>query len=188
MIASSTETELQKQHRLHVERMRRIEARANSVKSGDVVQKTIRSSIEIVDRNEGPTKIVVYELPICRPVVIGVAGCVDDNLRQPTEIRKVSIRVIQLAVCRRHPGVTLNDLVASWRTKDVVRPRQIAMYLAKKITGRSLVEISRAFGGRDHTTVIHAIRKIERLLADDHSLKATIEEISGELIPSGGVV
>ena len=71
--------------------------------------------------------------------------------------------------------------LSSRRTANVVRPRQIAMYLAKTLTLRSLPEIGRRFGGRDHTTVLHAVRKIESLIGQDTSLAAEIEAIKGQL-------
>ena len=66
-------------------------------------------------------------------------------------------------------------LLSSRRTANVVRPRQIAMYLAKTLTLRSLPEIGRRFGGRDHTTVLHAVRKIESLVGNDNVLAEEIE-------------
>ena len=65
--------------------------------------------------------------------------------------------------------------VVERRTAAVVRPRQIAMYLSKVLTLRSLPEIGRRFGGRDHTTVLHAVRKIEKQLHDDHTLSDEVE-------------
>jgi chromosomal replication initiator protein len=62
-----------------------------------------------------------------------------------------------------------------------VRPRQIAMYLAKTLTLRSLPEIGRRFGGRDHTTVLHAVRKIESLIGTDNGLAAEIEVLKSQL-------
>ena len=67
----------------------------------------------------------------------------------------------------RQYNVSRSDLLSSRRTANVVRPRQVAMYLAKTLTLRSLPEIGRRFGGRDHTTVLHAVRKIEALVAKD---------------------
>jgi chromosomal replication initiator protein len=61
------------------------------------------------------------------------------------------------------------------RTANVVRPRQIAMYLAKTLTLRSLPEIGRRFGGRDHTTVLHAVRKIENLVGNDTTTADEVE-------------
>jgi chromosomal replication initiator protein len=71
--------------------------------------------------------------------------------------------------------------LSSRRTANVVRPRQIAMYLAKTLTLRSLPEIGRRFGGRDHTTVLHAVRKIEGLIGKDNALAAEIESLKSQL-------
>jgi chromosomal replication initiator protein len=73
--------------------------------------------------------------------------------------------------------VSRADLLSSRRTANVVRPRQVAMYLAKILTLRSLPEIGRRFGGRDHTTVLHAVRKIETLAGNDSALADEIETL-----------
>jgi chromosomal replication initiator protein len=75
----------------------------------------------------------------------------------------------------KHFGVNRGDLLSSRRNRSIVRPRQIGMYLAKSLTSRSLPEIGRRFGGRDHTTVLHAIRKVESLLSEDSGLKEEVE-------------
>ncbi len=90
------------------------------------------------------------------------------------EPRRVRIEDIQRVVAR-HFNVSKADLLSSRRTRTIVRPRQIAMYLAKVLTPRSLPEIGRRFGGRDHTTVLHAVRKIEELIEGDKSLADEIE-------------
>ena len=90
------------------------------------------------------------------------------------EPRRVRIEDIQRVVAR-HFNVSKADLLSSRRTRTIVRPRQIAMYLAKMLTPRSLPEIGRRFGGRDHTTVLHAVRKIEELIEGDKSLADEIE-------------
>ncbi len=69
------------------------------------------------------------------------------------------------------------DILSSRRTATVVRPRQIAMYLAKSLTLRSLPEIGRRFGGRDHTTVLHAVRKIEGMVTTDQELAGEIDHL-----------
>ena len=74
------------------------------------------------------------------------------------------IRAIQMAVLAEYPKFTLTDLFARRRTLEVCYARQIGMYLSKVMTGQSLPEIGRRFGGRDHTTVLHAVRKFERLV------------------------
>ena len=74
-----------------------------------------------------------------------------------------------------HYTVSRADLLASRRTASGVRPRQIAMFLSKVLTPRSLPEIGRRFGGRDHTTVLHAVRTIEGLTSTDKTLAQDIE-------------
>ena len=80
-----------------------------------------------------------------------------------------------LKIVSRHFKIPRNDILSSRRSRDVVRPRQIAMYLAKSLTSRSLPEIGRQFGGRDHTTVLHSVRKVEQLMRDDGDLCQEIE-------------
>ncbi len=80
-----------------------------------------------------------------------------------------------MKIVARHYKVPRNELLSSRRSRDVVRPRQIAMYLAKALTSRSLPEIGRRFGGRDHTTVLHSVRKVEQLMAQDGELTQEIE-------------
>jgi chromosomal replication initiator protein len=96
------------------------------------------------------------------------------DLVRPQDPRRVKIEDIQRVVARQY-NVSRADLLSSRRTANVVRPRQIAMYLAKALTLRSLPEIGRRFGGRDHTTVLHAVRKIETLASNDSALAEEIE-------------
>jgi chromosomal replication initiator protein len=72
-------------------------------------------------------------------------------------------------------GVKLSDLKAKNRTKAVAFPRQVAMYLTRHLTHASLAEIGRAFGGKDHTTVLHGVDKIQALMQDDPKLRKTVE-------------
>lgn len=90
------------------------------------------------------------------------------------EPRRVRIEDIQRVVAR-HYNVSKTELLSNRRTRTIVKPRQVAMYLAKVMTPRSLPEIGRRFGGRDHTTVLHAVRKIEGLSGDDRQLAQEIE-------------
>jgi chromosomal replication initiator protein len=96
------------------------------------------------------------------------------DLVRPQDPKRVKIEDIQRIVARQY-NVSRADLLSSRRTANVVRPRQIAMYLAKALTLRSLPEIGRRFGGRDHTTVLHAVRKIETLASNDSALAEEIE-------------
>ncbi|NLS02044.1 chromosomal replication initiator protein DnaA [Rhizobium sp. P32RR-XVIII] len=90
------------------------------------------------------------------------------------EPRRVRIEDIQRIVAR-HYNVSRQELVSNRRTRVIVKPRQIAMYLSKTLTPRSFPEIGRRFGGRDHTTVLHAVRKIEELISEDTKLSHEIE-------------
>jgi hypothetical protein len=89
---------------------------------------------------------------------------------------KVSFDLI-LRMVARHYHVSKMDIVSSRRTADIVRPRHVSMYLAKALTARSFPDIGRRFGKRDHTTVLHGFRKIERLMLTDEKLAAEITEI-----------
>jgi chromosomal replication initiator protein len=71
--------------------------------------------------------------------------------------------------------VSKTELLSNRRTRTIVKPRQVAMYLSKVMTPRSLPEIGRRFGGRDHTTVLHAVRKIEDLSGTDNNLAQELE-------------
>lgn len=90
------------------------------------------------------------------------------------EPKRVRIEDIQRIVAR-HYNVSRQELVSNRRTRVIVKPRQIAMYLSKTLTPRSFPEIGRRFGGRDHTTVLHAVRKIEELIGEDNKLSHEIE-------------
>jgi len=92
----------------------------------------------------------------------------------------ISIELIQRKVSECF-GVKLSELKAKDRTKAVAFPRQIAMYLARQLTHTSLAEIGRAFGGKDHTTVLHAVGKIQALLREDPALRKTIDGLIQKL-------
>jgi chromosomal replication initiator protein len=108
------------------------------------------------------------------PVTMEVAEYAVRDLVRPQDPRRVMIEDIQRTVARQY-NVSRADLLSSRRTANVVRPRQIAMYLAKTLTLRSLPEIGRRFGGRDHTTVLHAVRKIGTLVGNDNVLAEEID-------------
>ena len=108
------------------------------------------------------------------PVTIETAEQIVRDLMRGAEPRRVRIDDI-LRTVSKHYGVNRGDLLSGRRNRSIVRPRQIGMYLAKLLTSRSLPEIGRRFGNRDHTTVLHAIRKIEQLMSDDNQLREEIE-------------
>ncbi|WP_407649144.1 chromosomal replication initiator protein DnaA [Aquamicrobium zhengzhouense] len=96
------------------------------------------------------------------------------NMYRSGEPRRVRIEDIQRVVAR-HYNVSKVELLSNRRTRTIVKPRQVAMYLSKIMTPRSLPEIGRRFGGRDHTTVLHAVRKIEGLTGSDNTLAQEVE-------------
>ncbi len=90
--------------------------------------------------------------------------------------RRITIDEIQRKVAD-HYNLRLTDMHSARRARNVARPRQVAMYLAKLLTARSLPEIGRKFGGRDHTTVMHAIRKVEELMGDDAQIAQDVDVV-----------
>jgi len=110
------------------------------------------------------------------PLTPDIAETVIRDLVQGIEPRRIKIEDI-LKIVSRHFGVSKGDLLSQRRDRSVDWPRQIGMYLAKQLTARSLPEIGRRFGNRDHTTVLHAIRKIEGELTDNPRLRDELEEL-----------
>ncbi|HKK30700.1 MAG TPA: chromosomal replication initiator protein DnaA [Alphaproteobacteria bacterium] len=94
--------------------------------------------------------------------------------------RRVTIEDIQRRVAE-HYNIRLADMASPRRARAVARPRQIAMYLAKQLTTRSLPEIGRKFGGRDHTTVMHAVRKVDELRSSDQLLQEDLDRLRRSL-------
>lgn len=97
--------------------------------------------------------------------------------------RRITIDEIQRRVAE-HYNLKVSDMHSARRSRNVARPRQIAMYLAKQLTARSLPEIGRKFGGRDHTTVMHAVRKIEELMEEDASFAQDVDVLRRALTGS----
>ena len=106
-----------------------------------------------------------------------------DKLQEFIENRNVTLTScdrIQMAVAA-HYGVSRRDLISDRRTQDIVRPRHVAMYLCKKLTLLSQPQIGRKFSGRDHTTVLHAVRKINAEMETDIHLRASVEMLTEKL-------
>lgn len=109
-----------------------------------------------------------------QPVTLETAEAAIRDLVRTREPRRVKIEDIQKLVATRY-NVSRADILSERRTAAVVKPRQIAMYLSKALTPRSLPEIGRRFGGRDHTTVLHAVRKIEKAITEDRTLHEEVD-------------
>jgi chromosomal replication initiator protein len=115
-----------------------------------------------------------------QPITLELVEAIIRDLVLGIEPRRIKVEDI-LRIVSRHFAVSKADILSDRRHRSVVRPRQIGMYLAKQLTSRSLPEIGRRFGNRDHTTVLHAIRKIDRELGDNPRLKDEIEELKRQL-------
>ena len=118
-------------------------------------------------------RLFAYATLIAQPIDLDMTQeCLADILRLSE--RKVTIDEIIRKVAD-HYNLRMSDLLSARRARQVARPRQVAMFLAKTLTSRSLPDIGRRFGGRDHTTVIHAVRKIEELRATDAQIAEDVE-------------
>ncbi len=119
------------------------------------------------------TRIVAHAQLVGRPITLETTQEVLHDLLRAND-RRVTIEEIQKRVAE-HFNIKVADMHSARRARAVARPRQVAMYLAKQLTTRSLPEIGRKFGGRDHTTVMHAVRKIEELRATDSGFSEDVD-------------
>jgi chromosomal replication initiator protein len=123
---------------------------------------------------EGALNRIVAQMQfVGRDITLEAAQDILHDLLRANE-RRVTIDEIQRRVAE-HFNVKMAEMTSARRARIVARPRQVAMYLAKQLTARSLPEIGRKFGGRDHTTVMHAVRKIEELITSDRGLAEDVE-------------
>ena len=120
-------------------------------------------------------RVVAYGQLVGRAITLEVVREVLADLLRAND-RKINIDEIQKAVAD-HYNLRLTEMLSERRARNIARPRQVAMYLAKQLTQRSLPEIGRKFNGRDHTTVIHAVRKIEDLRRSDSALDDDINHL-----------
>ena len=118
-------------------------------------------------------RIVAYASLVGRPITLESAQEVLHDLLRAND-RRVTIEDIQKRVAE-HFNIKLSEMSSARRSRAVARPRQVAMYLAKQLTARSLPEIGRKFGGRDHTTVMHAVRKVDELRGLDATFAEDVE-------------
>jgi chromosomal replication initiator protein len=118
-------------------------------------------------------RIVAHAELVGRPVTLETTQEVLHDLLRAND-RRVTIEEIQKRVAE-HFNIKLSEMTSARRARAVARPRQVAMYLAKQLTSRSLPEIGRKFGGRDHTTVMHAVRKVDELRATDSGFSEDVD-------------
>ncbi|MCY4305160.1 MAG: chromosomal replication initiator protein DnaA [Aestuariivita sp.] len=121
------------------------------------------------------TRLFAFSLLVGRPIDMDLTqDCLADVLRASS--RKITVDEIQRQVADYY-NIKLSDIIGPKRTRAFARPRQIAMYLSKQLTARSMPEIGRRFGGRDHTTVMHGVRRIEELKTTNGQVADDIEMI-----------
>ncbi|GGG79301.1 chromosomal replication initiator protein DnaA [Salipiger pallidus] len=119
------------------------------------------------------TRLFAFASLVGQPITMELTqDCLADVLRASD--RKISIDEIQRRVAE-HYHIRLSDLIGPKRVRNFARPRQVAMYLCKQLTARSLPEIGRRFGGRDHTTVMHGVKRIEELRSQDSQIADDVE-------------
>ncbi len=121
-------------------------------------------------------RVVAYATLVGRPITLEVTRDVLQDLIRAND-RKVTIDEIQRTTADYY-NLRLSEMLSERRARNIARPRQVAMYLSKRMTARSLPEIGRRFGGRDHTTVMHAVKKIDDLRRDDSSLEDDITRLT----------
>jgi chromosomal replication initiator protein len=132
-----------------------------------------RISSNVRELEGGLNRVLAYSNLVGRPITLDTTQEVLKDLLRAND-RRVTIEDIQKQVAE-HFNVRIGDMHSPRRARAVARPRQVAMYLCKQLTTRSLPEIGRKFGGRDHTTVMHAVRKIEELRQADAGLSEDVE-------------
>lgn len=121
----------------------------------------------------GLNRVVAHAQLIGRDITIEATQEVLHDLLRAND-RRVTIEEIQKQVAS-HFNIRISDMHSARRARSVARPRQVAMYLSKQLTARSLPEIGRKFGGRDHTTVMHAVKKVEELKTSDPGFAEDVE-------------
>ncbi len=121
-------------------------------------------------------RIVGHALLLGKPIDLAFARQVLSDVLRAFD-RRLTIDEIQRRVAEFY-NLKLSELMSDRRAREVARPRQVAMYLSKQLTQRSLPEIGRRFGGRDHTTVMHAVKRITDLKAADSELAADIDRLT----------
>jgi chromosomal replication initiator protein len=140
-----------------------------------------RVSSNIRELEGALTRVVAFSSLTDRAMTVELAEHVlKDVFPQGEAAPEVTIPRIQEAISERF-GVTLEELVSPRRSQSVAYPRQVAMYLSRELTDSSLPKIGKAFGNRDHTTVMHATQKITRLIREDRSVYNLVQELTARV-------
>jgi chromosomal replication initiator protein len=128
-------------------------------------------------------RLVAYSTITNKPLNMNTATEALKDILPPPQPKKITIESIQNAVSTFY-GIEISELLSKKRNKHVVYPRQIAMYLCRRLTDASFPQIGEQFGGRDHTTVMHANEKIERDLQSDRELAAAVNDLCKKIDPN----
>jgi chromosomal replication initiator protein len=139
-----------------------------------------RISTNIRELEGALTRVVAFSSLTGRPMTVDLAQEVLKDVFPQGEMPEVSVERIQEAVIERF-GITLQELTGDRRSQSIVYPRQVAMYLCRELTDSSLPKIGKKFGGRDHTTVIHATSKIAKLIKEDRSVYNLVQELTARI-------
>ena len=139
-----------------------------------------RVSTNIRELEGALTRVVAFSSLTGRLMTVDLAQDVLRDVFPQGEAAEVSIERIQETVIERF-GLSLDELCGEKRSQNIVYPRQVAMYLSRELTDSSLPKIGRQFGGRDHTTVIHATSKIARLIREDRSVYNLVQELTARV-------
>jgi chromosomal replication initiator protein len=139
-----------------------------------------RVSTNIRELEGALTRVVAFASLTGRSLSVDLAQDVLKDVFPQGETAQISIERIQELVCERF-GVTHAELTGDRRSQNIVYPRQVAMYLSRELTDSSLPKIGKEFGGRDHTTVIHATSKIARMIREDRSVYNLIQELTARV-------
>jgi chromosomal replication initiator protein len=139
-----------------------------------------RVSTNIRELEGALTRVVAFSSLTARPMTVELAQDVLKDVFPQGEAPEVSIERIQTAVSDRF-GLSMDELCGDRRSQNIVYPRQVAMYLSRELTDASLPKIGREFGGRDHTTVIHATSKIARMIREDRSVYNLVQELTARI-------
>jgi chromosomal replication initiator protein len=159
---------------------KRVDSEGYEVRDPDVLSYIASRVSTNVRQLEGAlTRLMAHSSIGGRPVDVDLARDVLQDLVQPGD-GALTVEAIQGETCR-HYGISIAELRSQKRTKRVVGPRQVAMYLARELTDSSLPSIGRAFGGRDHTTVMHAVQKVARQMADEGEVFAAVQALTSRL-------
>jgi chromosomal replication initiator protein len=139
-----------------------------------------RVSTNIRELEGALTRVVAFSSLTARPMTVELAQDVLKDVFPQGEAPEVSIERIQTTVSERF-GLSMDELCGDRRSQNIVYPRQVAMYLSRELTDASLPKIGREFGGRDHTTVIHATSKIARMIREDRSVYNLVQELTARI-------